>query len=337
MQLNNSLPHIKILATGGTIAGSAAQAGQLTGYTAGALGIESLISAVPQLTEIAAVSSEQLANIDSCNITSDLWFKLAARCNELMADESVDGIVITHGTHGTDTLEETAYFLNLTVKGSKPLVLTGAMRPATAISADGPLDLLNAVKTAACREADGQGVMIVMNDIIMAARYATKTSAFKVEAFQAQPYGQLGTIAGGKVYFEAQVKKRHTEQSAFAGKNYDILPRVDIIYTHCDDDGVLIEAAVNAGAQGLVYAGSGMGSIHAGAEQALMRAAAHGIAVVRSTRVSEGRVLAANPKWDEAGFICGGNLNPQKARILLQLALTCTHEPRKIQEFFDKY
>lgn len=334
MQLNNSLPHIKILATGGTIAGSAAQAGQLTGYTAGALGIESLISAVPQLTEIAAVSSEQLANIDSCNITSDLWFKLAARCNELMADESVDGIVITHGT---DTLEETAYFLNLTVKGSKPLVLTGAMRPATAISADGPLDLLNAVKTAACREADGQGVMIVMNDIIMAARYATKTSAFKVEAFQAQPYGQLGTIAGGKVYFEAQVKKRHTEQSAFAGKNYDILPRVDIIYTHCDDDGVLIEAAVNAGAQGLVYAGSGMGSIHAGAEQALMRAAAHGIAVVRSTRVSEGRVLAANPKWDEAGFICGGNLNPQKARILLQLALTCTHEPRKIQEFFDKY
>lgn len=334
MQLNKSLPHIKILATGGTIVGSAAQAGQLTGYTAGAIGIESLISAVPELESAARVSSEQLANIDSCNITSDLWFKLAARCNELMADESVDGIVITHGT---DTLEETAYFLNLTVKGSKPLVLTGAMRPATAISADGPLDLLNAVKTAACREADGQGVMIVMNDIIMAARYATKTSAFKVEAFQAQPYGQLGTIAGGKVYFEAQVKKRHTEQSAFAGKNYDILPRVDIIYTHCDDDGVLIEAAVKAGAQGLVYAGSGMGSIHTGAEQALMRAAAHGIAVVRSTRVSEGRVLAANPKWDEAGFICGGNLNPQKARILLQLALTCTKDTKKIQEIFDEY
>ena len=333
MQHKQGLPHIKILATGGTIAGSAASAGKLTGYTAGALSVQSLIDAVPQLTEIAAVSSEQLANIDSCNITSDLWFKLAARCNELMADESVDGIVITHGT---DTLEETAYFLNLTVKGSKPLVLTGAMRPATAISADGPLDLLNAVKTAACREADGQGVMIVMNDIIMAARYATKTSAFKVEAFQAQPYGQLGTIAGGKVYFEAQVKKRHTEQSAFAGKNYDI-PRVDIIYTHCDDDGVLIEAAVKAGAQGLVYAGSGMGSIHAGAEQALMRAAAHGIAVVRSTRVSEGRVLAANPKWDEAGFICGGNLNPQKARILLQLALICTKDTKKIQEIFDEY
>lgn len=334
MQHKQGLPHIKILATGGTIAGSAASAGKLTGYTAGALSVQSLIDAVPQLTEIAAVSSEQLANIDSCNITSDLWFKLAARCNELMADESVDGIVITHGT---DTLEETAYFLNLTVKGSKPVVLTGAMRPATAISADGPLDLLNAVKTAACREADGQGVMIVMNDIIMAARYATKTSAFKVEAFQAQPYGQLGTIAGGKVYFEAQVKKRHTEQSAFAGKNYDILPRVDIIYTHCDDDGVLIEAAVKAGAQGIIYAGSGMGSIHCGAEAALLKAVQRGAAVVRSTRVSEGRVLAANPKWDEAGFISGGNLNPQKARILLQLALTCTHDTRKIQEFFDKY
>lgn len=334
MQLNNSLPHIKILATGGTIAGSAAQAGQLTGYTAGAIGIESLISAVPELESAARVSGEQIANIDSCNITSGLWFKLARRCNELMADDDVDGIVITHGT---DTLEETAYFLNLTVKGSKPLVLTGAMRPATAISADGPLDLLNAVKTAACREADGQGVMIVMNDIIMAARYATKTSAFKVEAFQAVPYGQLGTIAGGRVYFEAAINKCHTVNSVFAGKNYDILPRVDIIYTHCDDDGVLIEAAVKAGAQGLVYAGSGMGSIHAGAEAALLKAVQRGAAVVRSTRVSEGRVLAANPKWDEAGFISGGNLNPQKARILLQLALTCTKDTKKIQEIFDEY
>ena len=327
MQLNKSLPHIKILATGGTIAGSAAQAGQLTGYTAGALGIESLISAVPELEGAAQVSGEQIANIDSCNITSGLWFKLAQRCNELMADDDVDGIVITHGT---DTLEET-------VKGTKPVVLTGAMRPATAISADGPLDLLNAVKTAACREACGKGVLVVMNDIIMAARYATKTSAFKVEAFQAVPYGQLGTIAGGRVYFEAVISKCHTVNSVFAGKNYTSLPRTDIIYTHCDDDGVLIEAAVKAGAQGLVYAGSGMGSIHAGAEQALMRAAANGIAVVRSTRVSEGRVLAANPKWDEAGFICGGNLNPQKARILLQLALTCTKDTKKIQEIFDEY
>ena len=334
MQLNNSLPHIKILATGGTIAGSAAQAGQLTGYTAGALGIESLISAVPELESAAQVSGEQIANIDSCNITSGLWFKLAQRCNELMADDDVDGIVITHGT---DTLEETAYFLNLTVKGDKPIVLTGAMRPATAISADGPLDLLNAVKTAACPDARGQGVLVVMNDIIMAARYATKTSAFKVEAFQAQPYGQLGTIAGGRVYFEAQVKQRHTAQSAFAGKNYTALPRVDIIYTHCDDDGVFVEAALKAGAQGIVYAGSGMGSIHKGAESALLKAMQRGAAVVRSTRVSEGRVLAANPKWDEAGFICGGNLNPQKARILLQLALTETKDPARLQQIFDEY
>lgn len=175
MQRNN-LPKIKILATGGTIAGSAEAADQLTGYTAGTMGVESLIGAVPQLADIAEVSGEQLANIDSCDITSDLWFKLAARCNELMADGNVDGIVITHGT---DTLEETAYFLNLTVKGDKPIVLTGAMRPATAISADGPLDLLNAVKTAACRDACGKGVLVVMNDIIMAARYATKTSALR--------------------------------------------------------------------------------------------------------------------------------------------------------------
>ena len=151
------------------------------------------------------------------------------------------------------------------------------------------------------------------------------------------PYGQLGTIAGGMVYFEAAISKCHTVKSVFAGKNYTSLPRTDIIYTHCDDDGVLIEAAVNAGAQGIIYAGSGMGSIHCGAEAALLKAMQRGAAVVRSTRVSEGRVLAANPKWDEAGFISGGNLNPQKARILLQLALTCTHNTRKIQEFFDKY
>ena len=211
------------------------------------------------------------------------------------------------------------------------------MRPATAISADGPLDLLNAVKTAVCREACGKGVLVVMNDIIMAARYATKTSAFKVEAFQAVPYGQLGTIAGGRVYFEAAINKCHTVNSVFAGRNYTSLPRTDIIYTHCDDDGILIEAAVNAGAQGIIYAGSGMGSIHCGAEAALLKAVQRGAAVVRSTRVSEGRVLTANPKWDEAGFISGGNLNPQKARILLQLALTYTHDTRKIQEFFDKY
>ena len=333
MQLNK-LPQIKILATGGTIAGSAASAGQLTGYTAGSLGVESLIDAVPQLREIASVSGEQLANIDSCNLTSALWFKLAARCNKLMADDSVDGIVITHGT---DTLEETAYFLNLTVNGTKPVVITGAMRPATAISADGPLDLLNAVKTAACPAACGKGALVVMNDIILAARYATKTSAFKVEAFQAQPYGQIGTVAGGRVFIEAECLKYHTTQSVFSGKSYNKLPRVDIIYTHCDEDDVLINAAVNAGARGIVYAGSGMGSVHSGAYQALKQAAQNGVAVVRSTRISEGRVLPANPEWDAAGFISGGNLNPQKARILLQLALTVTAEQQKLQQFFDEY
>ncbi len=331
---HNTLPRIKILATGGTIAGSAESQTQLTGYTAGALGVDALVEAVPQLREAACISAEQIANIDSCNITSGLWFKLAARCNELMADDGTDGIVITHGT---DTLEETAYFLNLTVKGSKPVVITGAMRPATAISADGPLDLLNAVKTACCPEACGKGVLVAMNDIILAARYATKTSAFKVEAFQAQPYGQLGTVIGGRVYMEAQCLKRHTVDSVFAGQSYTSLPRVDIIYTHCDDDGVLIEAAAAAGAQGLVYAGSGMGSIHQGAEPALQAAAEKGIVVVRSTRIAEGRVVSVNPRWDAAGFISGGNLNPQKARILLQLALTKTNKTDEIQKIFDEY
>lgn len=332
--MQHKLPHIVILATGGTIAGSAASSAQLTGYKAGALGVQALIDAVPQLGEAAQISGEQLANIDSCNLTSSLWFKLAARCNELMADSSVDGVVITHGT---DTLEETAYFLNLVVNGTKPVVITGAMRPATAISADGPLDLLNAVKTAACPEAACKGVLVAMNDIILAARYAAKTSAYKVEAFQAQPYGQLGAVIGGRVYMEAQCLKRHTVNSIFAGKNFAALPRVDIIYTHCDDDGVLVNAVVAAGAQGIVYAGSGMGSIHQGAEGALMEAAAQGVVVVRSTRIADGRVLPTNPKWEQAGFISSGNLNPQKARILLQLALTVTQTPAQIQQIFNEY
>ena len=173
-----------------------------------------------------AVTSEDFFNLPSPQMTPRHMLALYQKIKE--EAHNYDGIVITHGT---DTLEETAYFLNLTVKGSKPVVLTGAMRPATAISADGPLDLLNAVKTAACRKACGKGVLVVMNDIIMAARYATKTSAFKVEAFQAVPYGQLGTIAGGRVYFEAAISKCHTENSVFWPVKTTLLCRAPILFT----------------------------------------------------------------------------------------------------------
>ena len=189
---------IKILATGGTIAGKAASSTQLTGYTAGAYSVDDLLASVPALGELAQISGEQLCNIDSSSITDALLLRLAQRCNELLAQEDVDGVVITHGT---DTMEETAFFLNLTVKSDKPVVLVGAMRPATAVSADGPLNIINAVKTAVCAESAGQGVLVVMNDEIYGGRDVMKTNTANVATFKAPNGGALGCIVGGEVRY----------------------------------------------------------------------------------------------------------------------------------------
>ena len=190
------LPNVKILATGGTIAGSAASATQTTGYEAGKIAIQTLIDAVPQIKEVADVSGEQIVKISSNNMDTPTLLKLAKRCNEPLAQKDVDGIVITHGT---DTLEETAYFLNLTVRSDKPVVLVGAMRPATAISADGPMNLLNAVRVAVNKESVGKGVLVAMNDVINNARDVTKTNTTNVATFRAPDLGNIGYIAGGKI------------------------------------------------------------------------------------------------------------------------------------------
>ena len=196
------LPHIVILATGGTIAGSAASNTQTTGYKAGALGVETLIAAVPEMQKVARVDGEQIANIGSENMTSDILLKLSKRVNELLSRSDVDGVVITHGT---DTLDESPYFLNLTVKSNKPVVFTAAMRPATAISADGPMNLLDAVTVAADKQSVGRGVMVVLNDRIGSARFSTKTNATTLDTFKAPEEGYLGVIVGGKPYFETRV------------------------------------------------------------------------------------------------------------------------------------
>lgn len=328
------LPNIKILATGGTIAGAATSSTQMTGYSSAELGIQVLIEAVPQMKEYATVSGEQIFKIGSQNMNNELWLTLANRINELAAQRDVNGIVITHGT---DTLEETAYFLNLVVKSSKPVVLLGSMRPATAISADGPVNLLNAVRLAASEKAHGKGVLVAMNDEINGARDVTKTNTTHVSTFRAPELGYLGYINDvGPVFYRESVRK-HTFKSEFSLAGITKLPHVAIIYGHAGDDRTLIDAAVSAGSKGIIYAGMGNGSISLAAEAGLVDAQKKGVVIIRSSRVGNGTVTNSIPRWDEQHFLKSDSLNPQKARILLTLALTKTSDLKDIQRMFDEY
>lgn len=326
-------PKIVILATGGTIAGSIDSELETTGYKAGVIGVETLIKAVPQIKDIAQVSGEQIANIDSSNMNDEIWLKLAKKINELLKKD-VDGIVITHGT---DTMEETAYFLNLTVKSNKPVVLVGAMRPATAMSADGPKNLYNAVALAANENAKNKGVMIAMDDKILGARGVVKTHTLNVDAFTSPDFGNLGYIVDGKVFFYNTISKDHTTKTPFDVSKLKTLPKVDILYTYSNDgSGVAAKALFENGTQGLVIAGSGAGSIHKNQKEVLKDLIKKGLKVVVSTRVVAGSV-AINKDDQNLGFISAQNLNPQKARVLLMLALTKTHNNAQIQKYFEKY
>ena len=325
--------NVIILATGGTIAGNAAEGTATTGYKAGALGIEVLLKAVPAISDYAHVTGEQIAALDSKDMTDEIWLKLARKANELLALEEVDGLVITHGT---DTLEETAYFLNLTVHSKKPVVITGAMRPATAISADGPMNLLNAVRLAACPQAYDRGVLVCLNDQIDSARNVTKAHTTSLDTFKS-PLGPLGYMNDGQPTFYNTVDRRHAGNTEFDVTNAASLPYVKIIYGHANDDALFVDAALQAGAKGIVYAGTGNGSIHKNAEEALARASKAGIVVVRSTHAGSGTVIPAEQSYIDAGFLNGDSLNPQKCRILLQLALMKTSDRSQIQKMFYEY
>lgn len=328
------LPNIKILATGGTIAGSASSATQMTGYTAGAIGIQVLIDAVPQMKDVANITGEQVCKISSNNMTDEIWLTIGKRVNELLKDKNVDGIVITHGT---DTLEETAYFLNLVVKSDKPVVLVGAMRPATAMSADGPVNLLNAVKLAASKEAVGKGVLIALNDEINSARDASKTNTTHVSTFKAPELGYLGYMNNGKPYFYRETTRRHTSKTEFDISKLDKLPSVEIVYGRAGENRVIVDAIAASGAKGIIYAGTGNGSIHDAAEAGLLDAQKKGAVIVRTSRTGNGTVINSIPKWDQQNFLKGDSLSPHKARILLSLALTKTNNLDEIQRMFDQY
>lgn len=327
------LPNIKILATGGTIAGVASSNTATTGYSIGSTTIDTLINAVPEMKDIAQVSGEQIANVGSPDITNETLLKLGKRINELLASDDVDGVVVTHGT---DTLEETAYFLNLVVKSSKPVVVVGAMRPSTAISADGPFNLYNAVKLAGSPEAKGKGALVLLNDRIGAARSITKTNTTSLDTFKSPENGYLGAITGGRILFYSESTRKHTVDTKFDISNLEALPQVDIIYSYQNDQTFFYDAAVAAGSKGIVIAGSGDGSLSKMDEAGAKAAHEKGAAIVRSSRVGSGTVTHSSED-DEKGFVTADSLNPQKARILLMLALTNTSDPAEIQKYFDEY
>jgi L-asparaginase len=327
-------PNIVILATGGTIAG-AAETGTQKGYSSGQVGVETLIEAVPQLSQLADVSGEQVANVGSQDMSDEVWLKLARRINELLASSEVDGVVITHGT---DTIEETAYFLNLVVANNKPVVMTAAMRPATALSADGPLNIYNAVAVAADPEAAGRGVLVVINDDIHGSRGMTKTSTTDVQTFVSAERGLMGaTLYGENRYFRHPYRK-HTANSELSVGGLEAMPRVDVIYISAGASPDLIDAAVAAGAKGIVTAGVGNGNMPAGNLAAVERAVARGVVVVRSTRVTSGTVGRNVETDDDAmGTIASGELNPAQSRVLLKLVLLKTSDPVQVQNYFDEY
>ena len=325
---------IVIVATGGTIAGSAPSTTD-AGYKSGAVAVDTLIAAVPQMKKFADVTGVQVASIGSQDMNDEVWIKLATEVNTLAAKPDVDGIAITHGT---DTMEETAYFLNLVVKTDKPVVLTGSMRPSTSLSADGPLNIYNAVGVASDPRAKGRGVLVVANDDIHGARAITKRHTTDVETFVSPEVGLIGVCLFDDRDFARMPARAHTTATPFTVKVGQTLPRVDIIYAHAGMSPDLIDAAVANGAKGLVIAGVGDGNMTTPALEAVKRALAKGVAVVRSSRVGDGFIRRnIEVDDDKTGTVVSKELNPPKARVLLKLALTQTSDAKAIQKFFDTF
>jgi L-asparaginase len=341
MPQSKSLPRIRVLATGGTIAGAQTPSTTLRAgrgarsYKAAVFSVDALIAAVPQLGELARLDVDQVAAIGSQDMDEATWRKLATHTQAALDSAEIAGAVITHGT---DTMEETAFFLNLVIRSDKPVVLVGAMRPATAISADGPMNLYNAVAVAAHPEARGRGVLVVANDEIHFAREVAKTNTTQVGTFRATARGLAGLVNAGRLHFYAPPVRRHTAQSEFSLEGVSALPRVDIVYAHAGMGRELIDAAVKAGARGLVLAGVGDGNLTATALAATAEAAQAGVAVVRSSRTGGG-VVERNIEIDDDRhrFIVADELNPQKARVLLMLGLASGLSGPDLQRLFVEY
>ena len=346
---SNELPKVYILATGGTIAGSGSSATN-SQYSAGQVAIGTLLDAVPAIKNVADVEGEQVVNIGSQDMSDEVWLVLAKRINELLGRSDVNGVVVTHGT---DTMEETAFFLSLTVNSDKPVVLVGAMRPSTAISADGPANLYNAVVTAASPSSMNRGVLVCMNGKVFGAADVTKTNTTSVETFQSPNVGPLGYIHNGEVFYNRPAgddihgRVGYVHKGTLYGETrvpyFDVngltaLPKVGIAYGHSNVQGDVVEMMIEKDYKGIVYAGVGNGNIHKNVFPELEKARRDGIVVVRSSRVPTG-ATTLDAEVDDAryGFVASWGLNPQKARVLLMLALTKTDDWREIQRYFNNF
>lgn len=326
---------IKIISLGGTISAKGYDRLDLKDYRSGLLTGDEIINSIPEANELAHIDIEQLDNVTSTAINSSHWTRLRDSIHIYLHEENYDGIVITHGTN---TLEETAYFLHLTVDSEKPIVLTGAQRPFSAMSSDVHFNLLNAIRVAVDQQSHGKGVLVVLNDTISSAREVTKTSTYRVEAFQAPQLGFSGFIEPDNTiqYYRSPVRK-HTTASRFAKFSLNQLPDIEIIYSYAGATGELIRHIITSGKyHGIVMAGTGAGRFSPLEDEALLEAVEKGLIVVRSSRVGSGRVVDIE-HYQAMNAVTADNLTPQKARILLMLSLLQTNDVHEIQQCFNEY
>lgn len=323
---------IAIVGTGGTIAGTGQQ-GKTVAYHAGEMNVDEVIASIPAIQEVAHIKAYQLMNVDSNEMNQDYWIELSQRINQIVDDENIDGVVVTHGT---DTLDETAYFLTLTLHSKKPVVITGAMRPATATSADGPYNLYQAVCLATHDEASHQGVMGLFSNTIYSGRDIQKVNNYKIDAFDQKAFGCLGYMQDDEVYFFSKTFKVHTFKSRFALTPLKQLPNVAIAYFYAGATSqILYDMAKDH--QGIVIAGSGNGNYSEAWIQAINDLSKQGIIFVRASRVSHG-IVFDDTVFDPLQYCVAANtLSAQKARVLLMLSLSQTHDRNEIVEIFNEY
>ena len=327
-------PNVVILATGGTIAGAGASALNSATYAAAKVPVDKLLAGLPELANVANVRGEQVSQIASESFDNETLMKLGKRVSALAKRSDVDGIVVTHGT---DTLEETAYFLNLVIRTSKPIVVVGSMRPGTALSADGGLNLFNAVSVAASKDAAGKGVLVTMNDEINSGRDVAKLINIKTEAFKSQ-WGALGMVVEGNNYWFRSPAKRHTAQSEFNIDDFDTLAAVEVVYGYGNVSRTAVDAVGASGIKAIIHAGTGNGSVADRIVPSLVNIRAKGVQVIRSSRVPAGFVLRnAEQPDDKYDWVVAHDLNPQKARILAAVALTKTNDSKELQRIFWQY
>lgn len=332
----SELPRVALIITGGTIDSVGKDRLDLAWYIEAGkrLNTGDLLAQIPEVNSIAKVEEFPFRRLPSHALVDKDWLDMVRTIHSIFDQKRADGVVITHGTN---TIEETAYFLNLTLKTDKPVVVVGSMRPSSAISADGYLNLLNAVRVAADPQSRGRGALLVMNDTIHNGRDATKTATYRVETFKGRDLGPLGYAdADGKVVYYHRAARKHTVETEFDVRNLESLPRVDVVVSYVGADGRVIDALVEGGAKGIISAGTGAGRPTPAEDEAFDRAAKKGIVVCQSSRVGSGRVVRS-PGLKRRGFVASDNLQPWKARLLLALALTRTSDPDEIQRMFDTY